>query len=77
MCQVFSSTVPARGKNWKKFPIFFEFFSEIFLVSGKSYSAEKCKRESFGSFWTSIFLQIREKMKGDPLETFKKFAKKA
>ena len=50
-CKVFSSTVPAWGKNFSKF-----------LVSGKSHSAEKCKRGAFGSFWTSILLQNRKKM---------------
>ena len=68
-CQVFSSTVPEWGKNFPN-------FCRIFLVAGKLHSGEKCKRGPFRSFWTSILLQNRKKLKGDPLETLKVFAKK-
>ena len=61
-CQVLSSTVPELEKNPN-------FFRNFFEVSGKSHSAEKCKRGAFGIF--------EKKLKGDPLETLQKFAKKS
>ena len=73
-CQVFFSTVPAWGKN---LGYFFRIFLETFFeVSGKSHSAEKCKNGAFGSFWTSIVLQNRKKLKCDPLETLNFLRKK-
>ena len=52
----------------KRFP----FFSNFFKVSGKSHSAKKVKEGPFGIFRTSILLQNRKQLKGDPLETLKK-----
>ena len=48
-----------KTKNWKKIP---NFFSKFFEVSGKSHSAEKCKRGRFGILWTSILLQKYQKL---------------
>ena len=53
MCQVFSSTVPAWRKNWKKSHFFEKFFSNFF-VSDKSHSAEKCWRDLKKALLTSI-----------------------
>ena len=59
-CQVFSSNSTRMRKNF--FRIFFE-------VSGKSHSAEKCKKDSVAK---------HQQIEGetDSLETLKKFAKK-
>ena len=49
-------------------------FFEIFLVSGKSHSAEKGKRRTL---WEYLNIHFFAKIEGGPLETFKKFAKKS
>ena len=62
-----------KTKNWeKRIP---NFFWNFFEVSGKSHSAEKCKRGGrFGIFWTSILLQ---NIKNWWEEQQKKFGKKS
>ena len=50
--------------------IFLSSFLEFFLVSGKSHSAEKCKRGNVGVFEHPFFC------KGDPLETLGKLCEK-
>ena len=61
----------------KKLKIEETIFPNSFEVSGKSLSAEKCKKGEgpFGIFWTSILLQNIKKLKDDPLETIKKCEK--
>ena len=56
--------------------IFFRIFFRTFLVSGKSHSAEKCKRGPLGVCEHPLFCNIGKNETGKPLETFKKIAKK-
>ena len=83
MCQVFSSTVPCEEKK-KKIPSFFEFFFKIFsrnfflnffLDSGKSHSAEKCRRGPLGVFEHPFFCKIGKNEAG-PFGDIKKICEK-
>ena len=56
--------------------IFFRIFFRTFLVSGKSHSAEKCKRGPLGVFEHPLFCNIGKNETGKPLETFKKNCEK-
>ena len=51
-------------------------FFEIFLKSGKSHSAEKCKKGGLWSFRTTILLQNRKKIEGGPLGDIEKIREK-
>ena len=54
-CHIFSSTVPEWGEK------FSNFFENFFEVSGRSHSANKCKREGPLGFFERPFCSKREK----------------
>ena len=58
--------------------LFTDFFRNCFEVSGKSHSAEKCKRgDPLGFFERPFCCKISKKMKGGHFGDIKKFAKKS
>ena len=75
-CQIFSSTVPAWGKNWTKIPSFLKIFFRFFFWSSASRIVPKnVKGGPLGVFEHPFFCKI-EKNDGDSLET-KKVCKKS
>ena len=78
MCQYALLLYPFEEKSEKNpfFKIFFEINFRIFFVSGKSHSAEKCKRGPLGVFEHPLFCKIGKKLRKKSLTKPKNLHKK-